>query len=182
MSTRGRARLLLLVIVAIAPYARAADGPDKAAPADDGSFGMSDPVACKEINGYEDYVALPGAALTSNEKLLVYYLPRHYKTSRVNGKYVAHMTQESRIRRRGGTAVLWEKTKSLEYKVATVEPPRPIYLTNTVALKALKPGEYDYEIILRDEVGKSAPVKKTLPFVVVAPAEASKPNEPDRTK
>ena len=146
--------------------------PSRSRDEDDGSFGLSAPIACKEINGHENYVVLPHATLTSDEKLLVYYLPRHYKSARVGDKFEAHLTQEGRIRRRGEKAVLWSKSKILDYKVATDQPPRLIYLQNRIALKALKPGEYEYDIILRDEIGKPAPVIRTLSFTIVPAAES----------
>ncbi len=38
-------------------------------------LGMTPAVACKAIEGYEDFEPLPDATLTSDEKLLVYYGP-----------------------------------------------------------------------------------------------------------
>lgn len=135
---------------------------------DDGSFGFTPPIACKEIKGYEDYEPMEEAVLTKDEKLLVYFRPRHYKTDRVGNAYEARFTQEGRIRRRGEKAVLWSKKDLLEYTARSETPPRLIYLRNTVALKQLKPGEYDFDIILRDAVGRSAPAVRTLPFTVIA--------------
>jgi hypothetical protein len=151
---------------------------------DDGSFGFSAPVACKEIRGYSDYVPLPDAALTSDDKLLVYFEPRHYKSARAGNKFEAHFTQDGAIRRRGEKPVLWSKKNLLDYRATDDRPPRLIYLRNTIALKGLKPGEYDFEIVLRDEVGRSAAAVRTLPFRVVAPASGDGPAqaEPDRKK
>ena len=50
-------------------------------------LGMTPPIACREIEGYEEYEPLPDAALTSDEKLLVYFRPRHYKSTKVGKKY-----------------------------------------------------------------------------------------------
>lgn len=157
-----------------------------AAGADDGpkpngfKFGMTEPVVCKEINGYEDYVPLDPPGLTADEKLLLYFRPLHYKTAAVGGKHKAHLTQDGRIRRRGQKAVLWSKSDLLDYKVETDAPPRLIYLRNTVSLKGLKPGEYDFDVVLRDKVGQSEAAVTTVPFRVVAapapdaPADGSK--------
>jgi hypothetical protein len=134
---------------------------------DDGSFGMTEPIACREINGYEDYVVLPDAALTADEKLLVYFRPRHYKSAPVDGQFEAHLTQSGKVRRRGEQAVLWSKAKLLDYRVRTAEPPKLIYLRNTIALKGLKPGEYEFEIVLRDEVGRSKPAVRVLLFRIL---------------
>jgi hypothetical protein len=164
----GRQVVWGLVVAGLASSAhRAAEpracGDDR----DDGSFSLTEPIACKEIKGYEDYVVLPGAALTADEKLLVYFRPRHYKSSRVGGKCEAHLTQEGRIRRRGEKAVLWSKQKLVDYQVKTDDPPQFIYIRDTISLKGLKPGEYDFDIVLHDEVGRSAPAVRTLPFRVI---------------
>src|SRR5689334_12650723 len=95
-------------------------GPDE----DDGSFRMTPPVACKEIRGYEDFVPLEPAALTSDEKLLVYFRPLHFKTARKGALYEAHFTEEGRIRRKGGKAVVWAKKDLLEYRPRADPPPR----------------------------------------------------------
>jgi hypothetical protein len=147
-----------------------AGGPPGSTPADDkddGSFGMTEPVACKEIKGYEDYVPLKEAAMTADEKLLIYYMPLHYKTSRVAENFEAHLVQDGRIRRRGEKAVLWSKPRIVDYKVRTEQPPRLIFMRNTISLKTLKPGDYEFDIILRDEVGQSAPATRSLSFKVI---------------
>lgn len=159
MSDAGLPSMLAIGVLALAAWGGEGD--------DDGSFGLTAPVACREINGYEDYVVLPGAALTADEKLLVYYRPVHYKSARVDGKYEVHLTQDGRVRRRGSKAVLWSKPRLLDYKVRTDTPPQLIYLRNTIALKGLKPGEYELDVVLRDEVGQSAPAVRSLPFRVV---------------
>lgn len=146
---------------------------------DDGSFGLTEPVACRDINGYEDFVVLPGAALTADEKLLVYFRPRHYKSAPAGAKFEVHLTQDGRIRRRGEKAVLWSKSKLLDYSVRTDTPPQFIYLRNTIALKGLKPGEYDFDIVLRDEVAQTTPAVRTLPFRVLPSPAASAPARAD---
>ena len=138
---------------------------------DDGSFGFSAPIACKEVRGYEDYDKLPNAALTRDEKLIIYFLPRHFKSERKGKAYLVHFTQEGRIRRRGQKAVIYSLPKTLEYKSESKTPPQWIYLTNKLALKALPPGDYDYEIVLHDAVGRSAAAVRTLPFTILPTPE-----------
>jgi hypothetical protein len=142
-------------------------GDGRAGGDDDGSFGMAAPVACKEIRGFEDYTVLPRAELTSEDKLLVYVRPRHYKWAKVGAKFEAHLTQDGRIRRRGEKQVLWSKKKVLDYSVKTDTPPQTIFLRNTVALKPLKPGEYELDLILHDEIGQSVPAVRSLAFTIV---------------
>lgn len=171
-----RSRLALAVWLSCAVAAAGADDPVASEDADDGSFGMSPPVACKEVRGFGDYDPLSAPALTSDEKLLVYFQPRHYKTARVGEKYEAHFVQEGRIRRRGAKGVIWSKPKLLDFTASSVDPPRQVYLRNTISLKGLKPGEYDYDVVLHDAVGRSASAVRTLPFTIVeAAAKAEAP-------
>jgi hypothetical protein len=149
---------------------------------DDGSFGMTPPVACKEIRGYEDFVPLEPAALTADEKLLVYFRPLHFKTARKGSSYEAHFTEEGRIRRRGGKAVLWVKKDLMEYRPRTETPPRLVYVRNTVSIKGLKPGEYDLELVLRDEIGRGAPAVRVLPFTVLPSRAGDEPARKDGSK
>src|SRR5258707_11099890 len=62
---------------------------------------MSQAVACSTIDGYEDFRPLPGAALSSEEKLLAYYRPLHYRTEHSGSSYHIHLIQDGQIRRRG---------------------------------------------------------------------------------
>ena len=53
-------------------------------------------------------------------------------------------------------------------------PPPLIYLRNTVSLKDLPPGEYEFDIILRDENAPGHTATQTVSFKV-AHAETVKP-------
>lgn len=149
---------------------------------DDGSFRVTPPVVCKEISGFGDYVPLPDAALTRDDKLLVYFTPVHYKTARVGKKYEAHFTQDGRIHRRGQKAVIWSRNKVLELRESYDAPPTALFIRNAISLKDLKPGEYDFEIIVHDMIGKGPPATQTVPFRVVPTVESDVPKkaEPGR--
>lgn len=160
--------LVFTVLSAAAPLINSAGRDDPAGDdRDDGSFGMSPPIACKEITGFEAYVPLEPVALTSDEKLLFYFRPRNYKTERQGQKFRAHLVVDAKIRKRGDKAVLWSKPKFADYDVTTEQPPRPIYFQNEVSLKALKPGEYALDVVVHDEIGQSRPAERTLQFKVV---------------
>jgi hypothetical protein len=128
---------------------------------------MSHAVVCRTINGYEDYERLPEAALTSDEKLLVYYRPLGYKSVLSDGSYQSHFTQDGLIRRRGAKAALRTKRKLLDYTAKGSEPPTLIFLRNTISLKGLKPGDYEFLIILRDEIAKGPPVTQVVAFRII---------------
>jgi hypothetical protein len=131
---------------------------------------MTPPVACASIAGYEEYERLPASSLTSDEKLLVYYRPLHYRVAREGLTNHIHLVQDGQIRRRGEKKVLMSKKALLDYEWKSQDPPLTVFLRNTVGLKGLKPGEYEYDIILTDRLAAGAPTaRQSLPFKVVPP-------------
>jgi hypothetical protein len=152
-------------------------------PSKPGRLDMTEPVACESITGYSQYVPLEEAAVTKDDKLLIYYEPRNYAIKRVGAKYQIHLTQDVRIRRRGQKPVLWSKDKLFEFQKETEGPPSPICMMNKIAVKQLAPGEYDLDVILHDLAGNSPPAQQTLRFRVKpsAPSPAGKESkdEPD---
>jgi hypothetical protein len=158
--------------VAVAIALMALLGSDKVRPEDGDkpdpdALTMAPAVVCRSIEGYEDYVPLPGAATTSEEKLLVYYRPLNYRVEHAGKAYKVHLTQDGRIRRRGQKALLFSKDKLLDYEAKTPQPPGGVYLRNMISLKGLKPGEYDFEIILHDALNEKAVATQILPFRVI---------------
>ncbi len=152
--------------------------------ADDAESGlrMSRAVVCRSIDGYEAYEPLPDAALTSDEKLLVYYRPAGYLSVLVDGLYQAHFTQDAQIRKRGEKAVLRQKLKLLDYKPKSASPPQYVYLRNTFSLKGLPPGDYDFIIILRDEVAKCPAATQVVKFRVIPAQDPRKTDDVKRSK
>jgi hypothetical protein len=145
---------------------------------------MSPAVACRSIDGYERFEILPGRTLTAEEKLLVYYRPLYYKTVQKDDIFTAHLTQDGQVRRKGEKTVLLRKKSLLDYEPKSPNPLGPIYLRNTFSLKGLPPGEYEYDIILRDEYEPGPPDIQSLKFRIVAPAlpepsKAGKEKSPD---
>jgi hypothetical protein len=133
-------------------------------------FHMSRAVACRSIEGYENYEALPGAALTSEEKLQVYYQPLGYKVVARGKDYVAHFTQDGQIRRKGETQVLRRKKNILDFEAKSEKAPDHIFIKNSVPLKGFPPGEYQYDIIIRDENSPGSVAKQSLDFKIIPPA------------
>lgn len=140
---------------------------------------MTPPVACRSIEGFEDFEPLPGAALTADEKLLVYYHPLNYRVLTTGKAHHIHLVQAGQIRRRGEKAVLLRKENLLDFELKVDFPPNPIYLKNIVSLKGLKPGDYDYDVILRDKHAPTQVAKQTLQFRVVA---AALPKDEDKVE
>jgi hypothetical protein len=138
---------------------------------------MTAGIVCRSIDGYEDYKILPKAAQTSDEKLLVYFRPLGYQSERVDDAYQAHLVPDFQIRKRGEKQVLLQKLKMYEYKPRNEQPPRFLYMKNSISLKGLPPGEYDLTMILHDEIAKGPPAKQVIRFRVIpadVPQEAEK--------
>ena len=140
---------------------------------------MSPAVACKAIEGYEDFEPLPDATLTSDEKLLVYYRPTGFQTEPAGDQFRAHFVQDARIRRRGEKTVLRSKKKLLDFEVMSDLPPALVYLRNSISLKGLKPGHYELDIILHDKIGGGSPATQALTFHVVDASPAPPSPCPD---
>lgn len=129
---------------------------------------LTQPVACRSIEGFESFEPLPEATLTADEKLLVYYHPLNYRVVQTGKTHHIHLAQAGQIRRRGEKAVLLRKENLLDFEVKVDYPPNPVYLKNTISLKGLKPGDYDYDVILRDKQAPTQMAKQTLQFRVIA--------------
>jgi hypothetical protein len=127
-------------------------------------------VACRSIDGYERYTPLPGGTITAEEKLQIYYRVLHCKFAVKGDEYLVHLTQDGQIRRKGDKTVLRSKQKILDYEAKTSNQPDWIFLRNSVPLKGLIPGDYEYDIILRDEFNPGPPVTQTVRFRIIAPA------------
>jgi hypothetical protein len=136
-------------------------GPDK--------LKIAKAVACRSIDGYERYAPLAGGAITAEEKLQIYYRVLHCKFAVKGDEYQVHLTQDGQIRRKGEKTVLRSKKNILDYEAKAANPPDWIFLRNSVPLKGFPPGDYEYDIILRDEYNPGPPVLQTVRFKIVAP-------------
>jgi hypothetical protein len=146
-------------------------------------LGMTTAVVCKSITGYKDYVALDEPARTRDEKLLIYYEPLEYATEQVGREHQAHLTQDVKLRKRGEKKVIWQKNDLVKYQPKSNSPPTLIYLSNTIALKAYEPGDYDLEIILHDRISKGPVATQVVRFTIKPipkPAESAKDEAKDR--
>jgi hypothetical protein len=174
--TRPYAVLLVLLAGLNPPGARAEGDPAPERP----KLQMTPAIACRSVTGFEDYEPLPEAALTSDEKLVIYYRPTGFETTREGRTYRAHLSQDGQIRRRDSKAVLFRKEKLLEFEPKADRPIENLYVQCIVSLKTLKPGEYSYDIILHDEIAKGPPARQTLKFKVVPPSASHNAGAPER--
>jgi hypothetical protein len=165
----------LLLIAQVGSTSGAVDRPG--AP----SLSLSEPIACRKITGYEDYVVLEPAELTRDEKLLVYCRPRGhtYVLDKKKGRYQAHLVEDIAVRRKGKQKPIWTRKKAIDFLVDSESPPLNLYLGTTIGLKGLEPGDYEAELIVTDELTEDPPATQVLEFKVIArrppraPAERS---------
>lgn len=150
------------------------DGKDAAPAPAKPALAMSAPVACRRIHGYDQFEELPDAAITSEEKLQVYYEPSGFKVDRQGKQYVAKFVQDGVIRPKGDKKVVWKKDKILEYEAKSDEPPARVYLTNSVGLKGLPPGDYVLTLTLHDGLRPGTTATETLDFRIVPGPPAPK--------
>jgi hypothetical protein len=140
-----------------------------------GGLRMSRAVVCRTIDGYEQYTPLPGAAQTSEEKLLIYYRPLRYRIDFVDDCYTAHLVQDNEIRKKGKKEIVRQKKKLVNFEVKQRQPPGPFYIRNMISLKGLDPGDYELTIILHDELDKgSPPSKQVVKFKVIPTTDLKK--------
>jgi hypothetical protein len=129
---------------------------------------MTPPVACLSIDDQGNYETLPGAALTSDEKLLVFYRPLNYHVERDGALYHIHLVQDGQVRARGSKRALQTKKNMIDddWKGRQLPPGR--YIRSLVGLKGLPPGEYEFEITLHDHLAPGQPTaRQTLAFTIV---------------
>ena len=144
---------------------------------------MTRAVPCISVLGYEDYVERTDSTLTVDEKLVIYYRPEHFATERVDDEYRAHLIQDARIRRHGDKKFLQSKDKIVDYLARGRKPPANLYLTNSISLSDLRPGDYDLDIILHDAISKGPPARQTLQFTIIPePDDEPPPKQPGRRK
>ena len=151
--------------------------------ADDEELHVSKPIACKTIDGYRKYTPMEKAALTKDEKLLVYLEvenPTIY-LSRQGGleKRSLHLTQEIRVRRSGERKPIWTKPDLRGLDVQEKSEIGPVYLGVVVGLKGMGPGRYDVDIIVHDKLAKDRSALVTLPFEVLKSADEVPPKPQD---
>ncbi len=143
---------------------------------------MSKAVVCKKIVGYDDYVELPDAKLTSEDKLNIYYKPLNFHVDTVDkprpgSRYKAQFSQDCQIRRKGEKKVLQKKDKIVEYAPTFETTYERLYLLTNISLKGLPPGEYELDVVLHDELAMDATAKQTVNFTIIPvelPPEAAK--------
>jgi hypothetical protein len=129
---------------------------------------MTPAVACLSIAADGTYEPLEGAALTSDEKLLVFYRPLNFHVGREGATYHIHLVQDGQVRPRGSKRVLQTKLRMIDEEWRGRQAPGARYMRCQVALKGLPPGDYEFDITLHDLLAQGEPTAhQTLSFKVI---------------
>jgi hypothetical protein len=153
----GRSRWILLSLVGLL-------GADEPA-----SLRMSRPVVVAKIHGFASFEPLPGATLTADDKLMVYYEPSGHTIEPTKDGYRALLTQDGRLRRKGSKDILWQKDEMVRFEPKASMPPLQLFIRTDMAIKGLPPGDYELDLILHDCLAKPRPTHttRTVAFKVV---------------
>jgi hypothetical protein len=173
--------LVLTSTLAFAGFG-AGDGPKPEKPA----LEMSKAVVCKKIEGYEKYVELPDASLTSEDKLNVYFRPLNFRVDPVEKpapgrRFKARFSEDCRIRRKGEKTPVMKKDKLLEYDPFFEVSDERLYLINNISLKGLAAGEYELDIVLHDVLEEGATATQSVAFTIEPISEADPKAKPEKT-
>jgi hypothetical protein len=137
-------------------------------------LGSSEPIPCRSITGFREYKVLEPVELTRDEKLNLYSEPSGFdvETDEATGEFHASLVIDARMRRKGSAKPIWEKKNLLEYEPRQKAPLGTVYLSTSFALKELRPGEYEVDLILRDGLNKAKePHTRTVGFKVIESPE-----------
>ncbi len=176
-------RVRIAVILLTACVTSGLTSADEPKPAKASStLSMSKAIACTRIAGLDEVTPLPDASLTSEDKLRVYFKPLGYKVEPFKKGFRARFTEDGRVRRKGEKTPLSKEDKLLDHEAVFDEPYYQVYLVNTIGLKNLPPGEYEFDIILHDGLDEGATATQTLSFTIIPtpkvdPSKAGEPAE-----
>ena len=160
----------LLIVPAVA------DEPKEERPA----LEMSRAVVCKRVEGYEKFVELPDASLTSEDKLNIYFRPLHFRVDPVakpgpGRRFRASFSEDCRLRRAGEKVPFQKKDKLVEFESTFEQADQLLYMVSNLSLKGLSPGEYELDVVLHDVLEEGASATQTVKFKVV-PVEKVDPS------
>lgn len=136
---------------------------------------MTEPVVCRSVKGFRDYVKLEPPSLTTFDKLQVYVEPYGYSTKPEGEKLRAELVQGVKLRAKGAKKLIFEREELFKYDPVIDSSGQQIYLAASIGFKNLLPGPYLLELETMDKAAK--PEKKVLQiieFQIVAPEKTGK--------
>jgi hypothetical protein len=163
-----------------------------AGPADDvkpdrPTLEMSKAVVCQKVVGYENYVELPDASLTTDDKLNVYFRPLNFRVDPVEkpkpgSRFKARFDEDYRIRRKGEKTVLMKKDGMGEYDPVFERRDQTLYIVNKIGLKGLEPGDYELDVVLHDVLAKDTSATQTVAFTIIPLPKVDTPPKEEGTE
>ena len=165
LTRRRAARLLggLPLMVALPGRAATRDESEPSRP------DLTDPVLCESVRGFREYDERDEPTYREDEKIQVYFEPFNYLIARdgPDGGYRAHLAVDATIRKAGDDRVFRRTKGVVDYEPKTVHPPMPLYLTASIALEHVPPGDYELLLTLSDLIAtEETPAERTIAFKV----------------
>jgi hypothetical protein len=124
-------------------------------------------IFARDVKGFGQYTPRPDGAFKPGERATIYLEPFGYGFTENGGEIGVALATDVQIRTPGGL-ILAKAEDFAELAWSGREKSREVHATIAVDLPALKPGDYELVLTLRDK-GSPKTATATLPFSVAAP-------------
>ncbi|MBN2143936.1 MAG: hypothetical protein JW774_04855 [Candidatus Aureabacteria bacterium] len=118
-----------------------------------GELGFRNFTLCTNIIGYGQYVAAPDNKVKAGSEIYFYYEPVNLFTNRLNQSYQIWYTQDMIILSQDGKE-LYRASDALNFNYQSLAPVMDIYASNTLNLKEVPPGIYQFQAVIHDKLKK----------------------------
>jgi hypothetical protein len=135
------------------------------------TLAISEPIVCSEIRGFGDFDRLEPPVLSADQKLQTYLQPTGHTINHDSKTdlHSAHLVVDVVLRRKGQKTPIARKDKILDYKPRASSPPTNLYLGTTLSLKGLRPGDYELDLLVKDQLAPANPkpsASRTVAFKI----------------
>lgn len=135
----------------------------------EGEFKLSQPVVCKSVKGFRDYVELKPPELTTFDKLLIYVEPAGFALKADGEKKKANLVQNARVRAKGTKKYFFERDELFKYEPELMTGRESIFLAASIGFKNVKPGEYVLELETIDKAASpEQKIVQQIEFVIIS--------------
>jgi hypothetical protein len=115
--------------------------------------------------GFGLYTAKGGAALGPGEPLILYFEPNGFARTSTNGTWTMELVADVNLYSPPESVPFVAQQGFVELKLTSRAPNREIFMSATLHLKGVPPGDYAAQIVLTDTVGKET-AKANVPFTL----------------
>ncbi len=159
-------RVFLLALVFQALAAQATSG--QTTGSGQSELKLSDPVACKSVKGFRDYIELKPTELTTFDKLMIYVEPTGFSTKTEGDKKKAHLVQNARVRAKGAKPLIFDRNELFSYEPALSTGRENLFLAASIGFKNLKPGKYVLELDTIDKLARpEMKITQIIEFAII---------------